>query len=56
MINTLARNGKTINDVLILKLDGFLGEGTLGFVYEGSYIKIYFKMNCNIIRFVCQGL
>lgn len=36
MINALARNDSTIEDVLILKPDGLLGEGTLGFVYEGS--------------------
>lgn len=35
ILNKYAKNGIIINEALILKENGFLGEGSTGFVYEG---------------------
>lgn len=37
-LNALARNGTNIYGVLQLNVDGFLGDGGIGFVYEGLLV------------------
>lgn len=34
-LNELAKNGTKLNGVLTLNENGFLGEGSYGFVYKG---------------------
>lgn len=44
-LNALAKNGTIINNVLELKVDGFLGDGGIGFVYEGLLVAMNLILN-----------
>lgn len=43
-LNKYSENGTVIDNTLILKEDGFLGEGTAGYIYEGSTIQFIYTI------------